>query len=226
MMLTVGTVLAALADGAAVQGGPAGQPLAFGTHDSRAAGPDSLFVAFAGESSDGHDYVSEAFAAGARVALVDRPVGDFAVVDMRSQQLATSLPEPPFLIQVDDTMVSLQRIAHHYRRQFDVRIVGITGSVGKTTTKELVYSVMAQQGATLKSQGNFNNEIGLPLTLLRLRDTHRTVVLEMGMYAIGEIALLCEIAQPQIGVVTNIAPVHLSRLGTIENIVTAQTGAG
>ncbi|MCB0030116.1 MAG: hypothetical protein KDE28_19520, partial [Anaerolineales bacterium] len=140
-MLTVGTVLAALADGVAVQGGPAGQPLAFGTHDSRAAGPDSLFVAFAGESSDGHDYVGQAFAAGAQVALVDRPVGDFPVVDMRGQQPVATLPELPFLIQVDDTMAGLQRIAGHYRRQFDVRVVGITGSVGKTTTKELVYSV-------------------------------------------------------------------------------------
>ena len=221
-MLTIGTMVEALANEMPVLSGPANLPLAFATHDSRSAGPDSLFVAFAGESADGHDYVDAAFAAGARVALVNRPVSNHPVIDMRAGLATTSIPDQPFLIQVADTMAGLQQVARHYRRGFDVRIIGITGSVGKTSTKELAYSVLAQQGSTLKSQGNFNNEIGLPLTLLELRDHHERVVLEMGMYALGEIALLCQIAQPHVGVVTNVAPVHLSRLGTIENILAAK----
>jgi UDP-N-acetylmuramoyl-tripeptide--D-alanyl-D-alanine ligase len=105
----------------------------------------------------------------------------------------------------------------------NVVAIGITGSVGKTTTKEIVANVLAQRHATLRSEGNLNNEIGLPLTLLRLTPEHRRVVLEMGMYTLGEITRLCELARPRIGVVTNVGPTHLERLGTIDRIAQAKS---
>ena len=101
-------------------------------------------------------------------------------------------------------------------------VIGVTGSVGKTTTKEIIAAVLGQRYVTLKSPGNLNNEIGLPLTVLQLEERHERVVLEMGMYDIGEIAQLCRIAQPHVGVITNVGPVHLERLGTIERVAQAK----
>lgn len=113
-------------------------------------------------------------------------------------------------------------MAAYHRRQFDVRVVGVTGSIGKTTTKEAIYSVLAKSFPTLKSEENLNNEIGLPLTLLDLEENHTKVVLELGMYARGEIAELAKIALPQVGVVTNVSYSHLERLGTLEAIAQAK----
>jgi UDP-N-acetylmuramoyl-tripeptide--D-alanyl-D-alanine ligase len=187
--------------------------------DSREVLPGSLFIAFEGEHVDGHDYVSQAFATGALAALVQRPVADFAVIDCRDGAAPAWNGSTPVQIVVDDTLLALQQVARHWRNRFDVTVIGITGSVGKTTTKELVARVLSQQFNTLKSRGNYNNEIGLPLTLLELRPEHECVVLEMGMYVPGDIALLCDIARPQIGVVTLVGTVHLERAGTREALV-------
>ncbi len=122
--------------------------------------------------------------------------------------------EIPFCIRVDDTVRALQQAARFWRRKMQVRVIGITGSVGKSTTKELVAEVLSQRYRTLKSLGNFNNEIGLPLTLLRLSEGYQRAVLEMGFYVPGEIAFLCDLALPSIGVVTNIGTVHAERAGS------------
>jgi UDP-N-acetylmuramoyl-tripeptide--D-alanyl-D-alanine ligase len=123
---------------------------------------------------------------------------------------------------VPDSLAALQQAAAYWRRQHDVRVIGITGSVGKTTSKEVMAAVLSQRFRTLKSEGNYNNEIGLPLTLLGLGASHERVVLEMGMYDLGEIAQLADIALPQVGVVTNVGPAHLERLGSIAHIAQAK----
>jgi UDP-N-acetylmuramoyl-tripeptide--D-alanyl-D-alanine ligase len=118
---------------------------------------------------------------------------------------------------------AFQRLAAFWRVRFSPRVIGVTGSVGKTTTKEMIWSVLRKKSRTLKSWGSYNNEIGLPLTLLYLDSSHEQVVLEMGMYALGEIAELATIARPHVGVVTNVGPTHLERLGTIERIAQAKS---
>jgi len=137
-------------------------------------------------------------------------------------QWAGDWPAGPVLFQVDDTLRALQTVARAWRTQLDTRVVGITGSVGKTSTKELTAAVLSRRYRTLKSSGNQNNEIGVPLTLLNLRPEHERAVIEMGMYAQGEIDLLCNLARPVIGVVTMIGPVHMERLGSMDAIVAAK----
>jgi UDP-N-acetylmuramoyl-tripeptide--D-alanyl-D-alanine ligase len=119
---------------------------------------------------------------------------------------------------VGDSLAALQQAARFWRRRLDLKVIGITGSVGKSTTKELVADVLSQKYNTLKNPGNLNNEIGLPLTLLSLTEEHERAVLEMGFYVPGEITFLCDLAQPQIGVVTNVGTVHAERAGSIEAI--------
>jgi UDP-N-acetylmuramoyl-tripeptide--D-alanyl-D-alanine ligase len=193
--------------------------------DSRCAVADSMFIAFPGENVDGHDYVGDAFQYGAIAALIERPIGgNFQTIDLRNP-LINEIPaiEFPVCFLVENTLLALQQLARYWRSRFNVRVVGITGSVGKTTTKEVVYTVLGTRYRTLKSPGNLNNEIGLPLTLLNLDDSHQAVVLEMGMYAKGEIATLAEIACPQVGVVTNVGPVHLERFKSIHEIADAKS---
>ena len=193
--------------------------------DSRQVKPGALFVALKGERADGHDYVADAFSRGAVAAIVERDVVPSAsTLDLTDAALA--LPATwtlPLVLKVSDSLQAIQRVAAFWRRQHSVRVVGITGSVGKTTTKELSAAVLARRYVTLKSEASYNNEIGLPLTLAHLTDEHERVVLEMGMYDVGEISGLARIAQPQVGVVTIIGPVHLERAGTIERIVEAKT---
>lgn len=190
--------------------------------DSREAVPGSLFVALRGEQDDGHRYVSDAFANGAQLALVSRPVeAPVPVLDVREPRPVGGLSLPACLL-VQDTLAGLQQLAKYWRAQHTLRVVGITGSVGKSTAKELVWSVLRQRYRTLRSRGNYNNEIGLPLTLLELTDEYERVVLEMGMYALGEIRQLCDIARPVIGIVTNVGPAHLQRLGSLERIAEAK----
>lgn len=189
--------------------------------DSRGVRPGSVFVAFPGEQVDGHNFVTQALDRGALAAIVHMPVE--GVVTIPASEPRDALPDTPFALLVEQTEAGLQTIARFWRNQFpDVTVVGITGSVGKTSTKELAHGVLSQRYPTLKTPKNYNNEIGLPLTLMLLTGRESHAVLEMGMYAQGEIALLAELARPQIGVVTNIGPVHLSRLGTIEAIVEAK----
>ncbi len=185
--------------------------------DSRQICPDALFVAQPGEQVDGHDFVADAFNRGASCALIqkDTPL-PFPVLDLRSEKLPDNFDysQPPFCIRVENTLTALQKIAAFWRQQLDLRVIGITGSVGKSTTKELVAGVLSQRFSTLKNPGNMNNEIGLPLTILQLTKQHTHAVLEMGFYVPGEIALLCDIARPQIGVITNIGTVHAERAGS------------
>ena len=195
--------------------------------DSRLVQPGGVFVALRGEHQDGHAFVSDAFSRGARVALVSFwPVTELAYRQVEGRAIPSPPPAEqqgwPLCIRVPDTLLALQELAAFWRARFNVRIVGITGSVGKTTTKELTWSVLRRRFRTLRSEGNYNNEIGLPLTLLALEREHERVVLEMGMYQIGEIARLAEIARPSVGVVTNVGPSHLERLGSLERIAQAK----
>jgi UDP-N-acetylmuramoyl-tripeptide--D-alanyl-D-alanine ligase len=189
--------------------------------DSRQVIPGSLFVAIPGERVDGHDFLPEAFKRGASFALIQKDVdASFRTLDLRAKLEADSIPDLtlPLCLRVDNTVTALQQIARFWRRQLDIRVIGITGSVGKSTTKEMVAEVLSQRYHTLKSPGNLNNEIGLPLSILKLSSGYQRAVLEMGFYVPGEIAFLCDIALPQVGVVTNIGTVHAERAGSQEAI--------
>ncbi len=190
--------------------------------DSRLVIPGSLFIALPGENVDGHDYLGEAFGRGALIALIEREVSsEFAVIDLREPVPEQVLSEMtlPICLRVGSSLNALQEIAKYWREMLDLRVIGITGSVGKSTTKELTAEVLGQRYRTIKNPGNLNNEIGLPVSLLKITEGHERAVLEMGFYVPGEIALLCKIAQPQVGVITNISQVHLERAGTMEAIV-------
>ena len=189
--------------------------------DSRLAVAGCLFVALPGEHHDGHNFIGEAFKKGARLAFVQNDLsGRFPTLDLRGKDIPTVpvYPAAPLCLRVDDCLLALQQVARFWRRKLDLKVIGITGSVGKSTTKELVAEVLSQRYRTLKNQGNLNNEIGLPLTILSLNEQHERAVLEMGFYVPGEIALLCDLAQPAIGVITNIGTVHAERAGTQEDI--------
>lgn len=217
-MLTLADVLEALT-GVRFEG--ANQIITEASIDSRQVIPGAMFVAIPGERVDGHDFVVSAFERGAHFALVQRPPATaYPVWDLRGEAGIPpgQTPEPPCCLLVDNTVQALQQIARFWRRRHQVRVIGITGSVGKSTTKELVAEVLEQRYRTLKNPGNLNNEIGLPLTLLRLSEGTQVAVLEMGFYVPGEIAFLCELAQPQIGVVTNVGTVHAERAGSQEAI--------
>jgi len=186
------------------------RPIRGAAVDSRLVEAGQLFVALPGERTDGHAFLADAVAAGAAALVVSRPPDD-----------PTALGDVT-LVRVADGLAALGAIAADWRRRFEPLVVGVTGSIAKTSTKEAIAAVLATRFRTLKNEGNLNNEIGLPLTLLRLREEHEAAVLEMGMYVGGEIADLAMIARPQIGVVTAVQPVHLSRIGTIEAIERAK----
>jgi len=176
--------------------------------DSRECARGDLFVALRGERTDGQLHAGDAVERGARGLLV--------------REMPAGLPEDVAVFVVDDTLAALQRLAAGRRDRRHAKVIGITGSVGKTTTKEITAAVLGARYPVLKNEANYNNEIGLPLTLLKLTHKHRRAVLEMGMYAQGEIRTLCEIARPEMGVVTNIGPSHLERLGSLEAIAAAK----
>ena len=201
----------------------AAQPIRCVVIDSREAEPGDLFVALKGERADGHNFVADAFSRGAVAVLVEQDLPlDCRVIDLRPESTAVAQVTLPVCLRVNNTLTSLQDLSGWWRSKFNARVVGITGSVGKTSTKELVWTVLLRRFRVLRSEGNLNNEIGVPLTLLQLEPGHKRVVLEMGMYARGEIARLCELARPAVGVVTNIGPVHLERLGSLEAIAAAK----
>lgn len=174
--------------------------------DTRSIGPHSLFVALKGERFDGHDFLSEAAARGAAAAIVST--------------LPPSAPLP--LLKVSDTLIALGRLGRHLRQASGAKIVGVTGSVGKTTVKEMTALVLGSSFHTLKSEANHNNEIGVPSTLLRLEPDHRAAVIEMGMRAPGEIQYLSEIAQPDAATITNIGVAHIGRLRSRDAIAEAK----
>ena len=180
--------------------------------DSRLVRDGQLFVALPGERTDGHRFLAEAAVAGAAALVVSRPVPD-AVLDALGDVTVVAVP---------DGAIALGALAAGWRLRFDPLVVGVTGSIAKTSTKEAIAAVLGSTLRTLRSEGNQNNEIGLPLTLLRLGREHGAMVLEMGMYAGGEIADLARLARPKIGVVTAVHGVHLSRLGTISAIEQAK----
>lgn len=189
--------------------------------DSRKMIPGALFVAVPGENLDGHDFLDDAFQRGACFAFIQDDVPDnYRVIDMREGMgsLPESPVELPFCLRVENSVQALQTVARYWRRKLNVRVIGITGSVGKSTTKELTATVLKQRHRTLKNPGNLNNEIGLPMTLWRLSEGHDRAVLEMGFYVPGEIKMLCDLARPAVGVITNIGTVHAERAGSIENI--------
>ncbi len=176
--------------------------------DSRALCEGGLFIPLIGERFDAHDFMDTALSGGAAGALTMRPPARF-------------LPGK-FYIQVADTQAALGDLAQYYRRKFPIPIVAITGSVGKTTTKEMVASVLGEKYRVLKTEGNFNNEIGLPLTLFRLDKSHEICVLEMGMNHFGEIEYLSRLAEPDAAIITNIGAAHIENLGSYENILKAK----
>ncbi len=188
--------------------------------DSRQIQPGQLFVALPGEAVDGHDYVAKAFENGAAAALIQRPVSGLPTIDLSTGNLPEgfSIPSAPVCFLVKDTLQTLQQFAALWRSQCPTRVIGITGSVGKSTTKEVTAQVLSQHFNTLKNAGNFNNEIGLPLTLIGLKPEHERAVLEMGFFVPGEIQQLCDIARPSVGVITNIGTVHAERAGSQEVI--------
>jgi UDP-N-acetylmuramoyl-tripeptide--D-alanyl-D-alanine ligase len=189
------------------------RPIRGGAVDSRQVRPGNLFVALAGERTDGHRYLGDAVDAGASALLV---------TDLPSDWAALASEGGPTIVAVPDTLLGLHAVASAWRTRFSPLVVGVTGSIAKTSTKEAAAAVLAERFVTLKSEGNANNEVGLPLTVLRLGPEHEAAVLEMGMYVGGEIAQLAAIARPRIGVVTSVREVHLSRIGSIEGVERAK----
>src|SRR3984893_1622033 len=179
-------------------GDPAGQQATGYSIDTRTLSPGDLFFAVRGERYDAHDFVAAALQRGARAALVARS----KVTEL------LDLAHTNTLLIVDDPLISLQMLAAAVRRHWNKRVVGITGSAGKTTTKEAVAAVLGARFAVLKSQGNLNNEYGMPLQLLKLEPEHEIAVIEMGMSHAGEIAALARIAHPDWGIVTNVGSAH------------------
>ena len=186
------------------------RPIRGAAVDSRLVAAGNLFVALPGERTDGHVHLPEAIARGAAAILVTRPIGD------------TSAFADVTVVRVADGQAALGAVAAGWRRRFTPLVVGITGSIAKTSSKEAAAAVLGAARTTLRTEGNMNNEIGLPLTLLRLGPEHEAAVLEMGMYVGGEIAELAEMARPSIGVVTAVQPVHLSRIGSLEAVEQAK----
>ncbi len=178
--------------------------------DSRTVKPGELFVALRGESFDGHAFLAAAAAAGADAAVV----AEGATLP----EQARGLPQ----LVVPDTLLALGALALGYRRTLNPVVVAVTGSVGKTSTKELLAAALSPLGPVLKTEGSLNNEIGLPQTLFRLRPEHRAAVLELGMNHLGEIARLTAIAEPSLGVVLNVRGVHLEHLHTLDNVAKAK----
>src|SRR6202035_482457 len=177
--------------------------------DSRTVEAGQLFFAVKGERLDGHDFVEQALVKGAIAAVV------------REDQLGR-YPERKRLLAVEDTLVALQTLATAVRKRWGKLLVAVTGSAGKTTTKEAIAHVLSARLRVMKSEGNFNNHFGLPLMLLKLEPEYDVAVIEMGMSHAGEIRALAKIAQPEIGVVTNVAPVHLEFFDSLAGIARAK----
>ena len=178
------------------------------TIDSRRVKPGDIFIAIVGENNDGHDYIPEAVERGAKAVITSRRIEPYSRVA---------------IILVRDTTAALQDLALYNRQQLkDLKVIGVTGSAGKTTTKDMIYSLIRQERKVLRTRENYNNEYGLPLCLLDLEGDEDVAVLEMATRHIGDIRLLARIALPQIGVITNIGPAHVENLGSIKNVARAK----
>ena len=183
--------------------------------DSRSVRPGDLFVALRGERFDGHDYVSQALAAGACAAVVEEGI-------WREKEPALSERERSLVLVVRDSIGALGGLAHAVRRKSKAQVVAVTGSVGKTGTKDLIAAMAATMGAVASTAGNQNNEIGVPLTLLTLKVDTTLAVVEMGMRGRGQIASLAHLVEPDVGVVTNVHPVHLEVVGSLQDVAEAK----
>ena len=175
--------------------------------DSRKIIPGCLFLPWVGEKFDGHDFIDAALEAGAAGCLCAR--------------LPQNIRSDKFYIKVNDTRLALRALASTYRDRFDIPVVQITGSVGKTTTKEMVAAVLGAKYKVLKTEGNFNNDIGTPLTLLNLAPEHEAAVIETGMNHFGEIEYLGAMVRPDVAVISNIGDAHIEYLGSREGILQA-----
>lgn len=175
--------------------------------DSRKIEANSLFFALKGENFNGNKFAKNAIESGAKYAIIDET--KFAIKDRT--------------ILVDDVLATLQKLATHHREQLQTPILAITGTNGKTTTKELVYSVLSQKFRTLATEGNLNNHIGVPLTLLKITEQTQIAVVEMGANHIGEIDFLCNIAEPNFGIITNVGIAHIEGFGSFEGVIEAKT---
>ncbi len=193
-------------------GGPVSDRVARGCSiDSRRIEPGQLFFAIRGQRHDGHEFVVSALESGAAGAVVEKNYWDRALASAR-----------PHLVPVTDTTAALQALAKYVRQQWGGRMIAVTGSMGKTTTKEMIAALLSTRLGVMKSQGNLNNHYGLPLTLLGLEPSHQVAVVELAMSAPGEIARLAQIAEPDVGVVTNVGPVHLEFFDSVDLIARAK----
>lgn len=183
-------------------------PISGVTTDSRTLSPGDLFFALAGENFDGHDYLLQVFEKGAAGAVISKSV------ELPDQSRA--------LIQVEDTLQALQDLASSWRNHFNIPLVAVTGSVGKTTTRDIMAACLGTCYETLKTEANYNNDIGLPLTLLRLEEKYEAAVVELAMRGRGEIQRLVRICRPTAAVITNVEPVHMETLGSLDNIAAAK----
>ena len=182
--------------------------------DTRKIAEGVLFVALKGERFNGEDFAAEALKKGAAGVVVGK--------DCSEENLVQAKAEQGTVLQVDDTLAAYQQLAQLHRMRFDLPVVAITGSNGKTTTKDLTAAVLSARGPVQKTQANFNNEIGLPLTLLGIEEKHTAAVVEIGMRGLHQIEALAPIAAPQIGIVTNVGETHMELLGSLENIAKAK----
>jgi UDP-N-acetylmuramoyl-tripeptide--D-alanyl-D-alanine ligase len=182
--------------------------------DSRAAKGGELFFPLKGEKADGHNFILDALQNGAQGSLLER--------DKLFLLNKGMIPDGKVVIVVEDSIHSLQNLASYHRNKLSIPLIAVTGSSGKTTTKDLIASVLSIRYNVLKTEGNLNNHLGLPLMLLRLGEEHQAAVMELGMSGLGEIALLTSLSKPAFGVITNIGEAHLGLLGSIDNIAKAK----
>lgn len=185
--------------------------------DSRLVSEGGVFVAQKGEKVDGHSFIGQVFKKGAALVITEM------TPEQVQNAFGTGLPDWGDYILVDDSLTALKKIAKAYREKLDIPFVGITGSVGKTSTKEFIAGVLSEKYNVLKTEGNYNNEIGVPLTLLKIREEHEAAVIEMGISDFGEMTRLTEMVMPDIAVITNIGQCHLENLKTRDGILKAKT---
>lgn len=178
--------------------------------DSRQAGPDTMFIAIIGENTDGHKYIKSAYDLGCRTFMVSQELDILDQLDGSS------------IVCVDNTELAMGQLAKYYKNKFDIPVVGITGSVGKTTTRDMVYAVVSKKFRTLKNEKNLNNQFGVPLTIFNLDSSYECAVIEMGMSGFGEIDYLADIVRPDIAVISNIGTSHIEHLGSQEGIFKAK----
>ena len=203
-----GSAGSAAAAGAA---GAAGAPVFTGVcTDSRRVAEGEVFFALVGPNFDGHEFASDAVAKGARGVVASSPA--------RLMGLLGSVP----VVIVDDTLRALQRLARYNRCRLGIPVVAVTGSTGKTTTKDMAHSIFMERMRSARTEENFNNEVGVPLTLLSLEAHHEICVVELGMRGMGQIRDLAEVARPDVGIVTNVGPSHVELLGSVENVAVAK----